>query len=470
MKKILVASFQYEACAFSSLSPEEADFETAEGEAVFGKLPVKDVFEKAGMTAVPCFYANALPGGILPADLFEKYAEKILSVMRENADADGILLCCHGSCEAEGIGSGELELTRRVRRIFGRNIPLALSFDLHANIDVRIIDLADIVCGYKTAPHTDQAETQRAAAALLVKAVSGRRMVTKIVKVPMLVAGDTMLTGEEPLKSLVAETKTAENDTVLRVNLFFSHMWIDAPNTCASVTVTASDEETAAFTARKFARKFWETRKQYRFLVPTGGVEDCVRAALAEREGRIFLTDSGDNTTAGAEGCRTDILRALTASQKNGKKICVAGITAKKIVSECLHKNVGDKISADLGGEKRTGTILRFGKILGWAKDIIGRSVSVDIDGVCAVFTEKRSAFISEENFRVAGERLEDYDIVVVKQGYLFSELSPYCAKQYFVFSDGASCVDIFRLRLKRIPRPLYPLDDFEIDEEKGDF
>ena len=445
--------------------PTLADFECAEGEELFRKLPVREILEESGAEVVPVIYANALPGGILPRALYERFAEKILAAVRANRDADGIYLCCHGSSEVAEIGSGELELVRRIRAEVGEKPLIALSFDLHANIDLRLVPMADIICGYKTAPHTDQADTQRAAARLLSDALKGGyRPVVRLVKVPMLCAGDTMLTDEEPLKSLIPETVAAETGEVLRVNLFFSHMWIDAPNTCASVAVTAKNAKIAEETAIKFAKKFWETRKKYRFLVPTGSVEECVAGALASCEGRVFLTDSGDNTTAGAEGNRTDILEAFLAQGTGGKRICVSGITAPEILCACRDKKVREEIEVPLPKGARKGKILRFGKILGWAKDIIGESVTLEIGGISVIFTEKRSAFISEENFSLAGERLEDFDIVVVKLGYLFAELLPFCQKQYFVFSDGSSCVDIRRLGLVRIPRPMFPLDEFDAE------
>lgn len=461
--KVIVASFQYEACAYSSVMPSPGDFECAEGKDVFRKLRVQDVFADEGIESIPVFYANALPGGICPQNIFENFADKILSGVREHADADGILLCFHGSSEIENIGSGELELVKRIRTLVGPDPVISVSFDLHANIDERIIPLIDAVCGYKTAPHTDQTETQRAAAAILAKSIKGGwRPNVKIVKVPMLLTGDTLLTDKEPLKSLENETTAAEVGEVLRVNLFFSHMWVDAPNTCASVTVTAKDGNSAEKTAKEFAQKFWNTRRDYRFLVETGGVEDCVKKATEYLGGRVFLTDSGDNTTAGADGRRTDILNAFLKNGVTEKKICVSGITSPEIVCEAMKKKAGEEIDIPLVGRVEKGKILRYGKILGWAKDIIGDTVSVEIGNVTAVFTQKRSAFISKENFDRAYEDLESYDIIVVKQGYLFSELSPFCEKQFFVLSDGASCVDIFRLNLRKIPRPMFPLDDFD--------
>lgn len=182
--KIIVASFQYEACGKSAILPTLADFECAEGEEIFRKLPVREILEEIGAEVVPVLYANALPGGILPRALYEGFAEKILSAVRENRDAAGIYLCCHGSSEVAEIGSGELELVRRIRAEVGEKPLIAVSFDLHANIDVRLVPMVDIICGYKTAPHTDQAETQRAAARLLADALKGGyRPVVRLVKV-----------------------------------------------------------------------------------------------------------------------------------------------------------------------------------------------------------------------------------------------------------------------------------------------
>ena len=82
--------------------------------------------------------------------------------------------------------------------------------------------------------------------------------------------------------------------------------------------------------------------------------------------------------------------------------------------------------------------------------------------GVDAVFTEYRSAFIEKRNFDCAEVDLLSYAIVVVKLGYLFTELKPYADRELFALSDGASCVELSRLGLKKILRPMFPLEDFE--------
>ena len=102
------------------------------------------------------------------------------------------------------------------------------------------------------------------------------------------------------------------------------------------------------------------------------------------------------------------------------------------------------------------------GEILGWAKEIIGRSLTFSIGNIDAVFTEKRSAFIEKGNFDKANVDLLSYRIVMVKLGYLFTELKPFADRELFALSNGASCVELARLNLKNIIRPMYPLDEFE--------
>ena len=69
---------------------------------------------------------------------------------------------------------------------------------------------------------------------------------------------------------------------------------------------------------------------------------------------------------------------------------------------------------------------------------------------------------LKKGNFDVAGLDLLSYAIVVVKLGYLFTELKPFADRELFALSDGASCVELERLNLQRIVRPMFPLDDFD--------
>ncbi len=459
--KVIVASFQCESNSKANLHPQKSDFEYFAGWDIFKKLVVKNIFEDAGFEIVPSIYANALPSATVERHIYEYYKEQIMDTVRRNPDADGIYIYVHGSMEVDEIGSGELQLVKEIRQIVSRECLIAFTMDLHANITNELGQYVDIICGYKTAPHTDQPESQvRAATALTYCLQNGIKPHTYVQKIPMLVKGDTMLTRQEPLRSLEAETVLLEErEDIFGANLFFGHCWIDAPNTSASAVVSAADPDTARQIAKDLANKLWNTRREYRFRIEAELPEECVRRAIAGEEKRIFITDSGDNTTAGAEGTSEDILK-LFLNARPGKKTCVAGITDLEIVETLWNKKDGETVSVEKLGCQ--GTIKAHGEILGWAKEIIGRSLTISFDNVDAVFTEKRSAFIEKGNFDKANVDLLEYEIVVVKLGYLFEELKPYADRELFALSDGASCVELARLNLQRIARPMYPLEDFE--------
>lgn len=459
--KVIVASFQCESNSKANLHPQKSDFEYFAGWDIFKKLVVKNIFEDAGFEIIPSIYANALPSATVERHIYEYYKEQIMDTVRRNPDADGIYIYVHGSMEVDEIGSGELQLVKEIRQIVSRECLIAFTMDLHANITNELGQYVDIICGYKTAPHTDQPESQvRAATALTYCLQNGIKPHTYVQKIPMLVKGDTMLTRQEPLRSLEAETVLLEErEDIFGANLFFGHCWIDAPNTSASAVVSAADPDTARQIAKDLANKLWNTRREYRFRIEAELPEECVRRAIAGEEKRIFITDSGDNTTAGAEGTSEDILK-LFLNARPGKKTCVAGITDLEIVETLWNKKDGETVSVEKLGCQ--GTIKAHGEILGWAKEIIGRSLTISFDNVDAVFTEKRSAFIEKGNFDKANVDLLEYEIVVVKLGYLFEELKPYADRELFALSDGASCVELTRLNLQRIARPMYPLEDFE--------
>ncbi|MBQ8657615.1 MAG: M81 family metallopeptidase [Clostridia bacterium] len=459
--KVIVASFQCESNSKAKLHPQKHDFEYFQGEDIFKKLVVKDVFEKNGFEVVPSIYAVALPSATVERETYEYYAEQILQTVRENPDAAGVYIFFHGSMEVEEIGSGELYLLKKIRGIVSEKCLIALSLDAHANITDELCSYADIISGFKTVPHIDQVECQlRSANALCYCLKNGVKPHAYMVRVPFLLKNDTLQTAYEPLKGLIEETLALEKrEDIFTANLFLGHCWIDAPNTSASTVVCALEKQTAERVAKDLANKLWATRRSYRFLCEAELPEECVKRAIEGKERRIFITDSGDNTTAGAEGDTTGILRLFLAANPN-KKTCVAGITDYELVNALWNTKDGGQVRVE--SLNADGVIKSHGEILGWTKEIIGRSLTVSFGNVDAVFTEYRSAFIEKGNFDKANVDLLGYEIVVVKLGYLFTELKPYADRELFALSDGASCVELARLNLKRIVRPMFPLDEFD--------
>lgn len=459
--KIICASYQCESNSKSKMPPLKADFEYFKGEDIFQKLVVKDIFEKEGFEVIPSVYAVALPSATMRKDIYFYYADQIIETVRQNPDADGVYIFFHGSMEVEEIGSGELYILKEIRKIVSPDCIISMTMDAHANITDELGQYANITCGFKTVPHTDQEDSQIRAANALVKAIkTGVKPHLYVQRVPFLLKNDTLLTREEPLKSLIEETIEIEKQNgVFSVNLFLGHCWIDAKNTSASTVVCAENKDVAEKIAKDLANKLWATRDMYKFKIEAEEPEICIDRAIAGCENRIFITDSGDNTTAGAEGESTEILE-IFLDKKTDKKVCIAGITDADIVEKFWNISDGKTIYIEKFG--KNATVKAHGNILGWGKELIGKSLCVSFGNIDAVFTEKRSAFIEKRNFDEANVDMLSYGIVVVKLGYLFQELKPFADREIFALSDGASCVELKKLNLKNIIRPMYPLDNFE--------
>jgi len=484
--RIVVGSLQCETNTFSPVDVKREDFEYAIGEKIFEKLAIKDTFEKVGAELIPTIYANALPSGKMSLEIFEEFKKQILNLIPGDVKIDGVWLYLHGAMEVEEIGSGEAALVGQIRRKVSPKIPIAVALDFHANNTEELINSSNIICGYRTAPHVDQDETQIRAAELLIKCIRERILPKPImVRPPLILTGDTVITNIDPMKSLINELyKLESNDEILTASIFNGQPWVDAPNNMASVIVIAkSDTELAKREALRLAKKFWNSRFDFKFEEEAMEPEQAVKEALNSKEKMIFITDSGDNTTAGAAGDNTLLLKHLLNNNTHNKKVLVAGITDSRVIKQCNKHGLGETLDFHIGAELYQksecillqGTIKNKGRIKGWANEDAGATIVIDCQGVDIIVTENRSAFITPAHFERAGVCVFDYDIVVVKLGYLFTELKAIADQSILALTSGASCEDISKINFTRIKHPVYPCDkDFEwiyneeVEKRKG--
>ena len=101
---------------------------------------------------------------------------EILERIAASSPLDGIFLELHGAMVAEHVDDGEGELLARLRHSIGRDLPIAISLDLHANVTPAMVEHADIIDMYRYYPHIDMVETGVRAGEKLVQIIrSGRR-------------------------------------------------------------------------------------------------------------------------------------------------------------------------------------------------------------------------------------------------------------------------------------------------------
>src|SRR5260370_41473734 len=77
---------------------------------------------------------------------------------------DAVYLDRHGAMVTERVDDGEGEILARVRKVIGKELPLVVSLDLHANVTPEMVEHADALIAYRSYPHVDMADTGRASA------------------------------------------------------------------------------------------------------------------------------------------------------------------------------------------------------------------------------------------------------------------------------------------------------------------
>lgn len=235
----------------------------------------------------------------------------------------------------------------------------------------------------------------------------------------------------------------------------------------SSVVLMYKNNKKLAYNAAcKLANDYWNGRKKLKFGKEAMLPKKAVNYAMKQNKSPVFITDSGDNTTAGSEGEGTLMLSLLL--DKKVEKTLVCAITAKEAVKELLDKKVGAKIKIHLGkgtdeenriSLKIEGTITSFGKVLGWAGEICGNGVTINVENIDVVLTDVRAAFISRKHIESMGVKISDYKIIVLKMGYLFSKLNEISKNYIFALTPGASTNLFDTLDYRNITRPMYPVE-----------
>ncbi len=474
--RIVVGSIQQETNTFNPELSTLADFVLAEGSELFDHVAVTDYLHSQSCDLIPTLYAHALPAGRLARPDFELLLQRMLAKFPSGGPIDGVWLYCHGALEVDQIGSGDLEILKAVRQQVGPDVPIAVALDFHANLSEAIADLANIICGYRTAPHTDMEQTQLRAATLLVESIRrGKLPRSVLVRVPLIITGDKVITAAEPMHSIIrACVDVSRQDGILDASVLNGQPWVDAPQTGASAVVVAQDDDhmpIAGKLAGDLGRMLWDARDRYRFQAVAVEPGIAIRQALASQDGPVFISDSGDNTTAGAPGDRVDLLEDLL--RHDLKQVLLAGLTAAQSVAYCRTAAIGQEVLfpesvtdtfACLMRRKGLQPVLQSrGRLLGWYGEDAGACAVLSLPGIDMLLTHKRCAVISPAIIESAGLVFADYRVIVVKLGYLYPDLAAVAKKAYMAMTPGASCEQIESIPYRVVSRPVYPIDrDFD--------
>ena len=466
--KIVLGSLQQESNTLTSRFSTRGDFDVHVGSRMLDHVAASGYLAARGAQLVPTLYANAVPGGRLREPDFLGLAGELVSMIPAGG-VDGIWLYLHGALEVERVGSGELALLRMVREKVGFRVPVALALDFHANNTHELMGLVNVVVGYRTAPHRDMQETEIKAADLLVRCIErGLLPKPRMCRAPVVVPGDCVLTDEPPLREIMAGAAALERQPGMMVcNVFNGQAWVDAPHMGPSmVCVHERDEGAAKEAALTLAKRFFDARRDFRFTVEALEPEEALERASAEQPRPVFVSDSGDNTTAGSSGDSAGLLRL--AQDRHLQEVLIGGLTDEPAVRACSAAGIGDLLDLEVGGTLEPtstraslrGRLLFKGEIEGWYGESAGPCAVVRSEGIDVILTARRCALTRPGIFEGLGLRLEAYRFVVVKLGYLYPELAKVAKRQILAFTTGGSTERLADMGMKHIRRPVFPLDD----------
>lgn len=460
--RIAIAGIGHESNSFTPLRTGLEQFHVRRGEQILQDTAWEE-FRSQGIEFVPTLTASASPHGLVRRDTYLQLKEELLQRLEESLPVAGVYLSLHGAMEVEEIGDGESDLVAAVREKVGPEALISASLDLHGNIAPALVDTADLLTALRTAPHRDGAETRRRALSHLVHCLrSGIRPVSAMLKLPLLLPGEYAVTDVEPARSLYARLpEIASTPGILDASLMIGCAWTDSPFNSVSVLVMAErDPALALREAARLAEAVWQQRHAFGPEVETMPPEEAVSRALASPDRPVFISDSGDNVTAGGAGdlpLFVDLLRAAEA-----RDAVVAGIADAEAVRQCAAAGVGATVSLSIGGklDPANGRPLAItGEVRQLDPADQPELAVVRVGAVTVVLTTDRRAFTTRSSFEQLGIDPLQQAIVVVKLGYLFPDLRPLAARSLMALSPGCTDLRLERLPYRRVRRPIYPLD-----------
>ncbi|OTB02532.1 hypothetical protein M426DRAFT_62097 [Hypoxylon sp. CI-4A] len=422
---------------------------------------------------------HALPGGIVTREAFESLSAEIvdrLTKIVESTKVDGFWFDIHGAMCVEDLDDAEYELLKRCRKVIGPNVLVSASMDLHGNVSRELAHQKDLITCYRTAPHVDVAETKERACRNLLKLLQRRADGEKFVRplkawipLPILLPGEQTSTRDEPASHIYAAVPEVEAiDGVLDAAIWVGYAWADEPRNRAAVVVSGWDANAVAQGAQKLARLFWESRKDFKFVAPTGSFKECLDAALTSDKHPYFISDSGDNPTAGGSGDVTWGLTQLLArpefKTETGPKVIYASVPGPKAVQKAVDAGIGAFVTVTAGAEIdniHAGPITMTGRVhsIKHGDKHAGVEVVLQVGSVFAILTKLRKPYHRESDFTELDLTPRSADIVIVKIGYLEPELYDMAQDWMLGLTPGGVDQDLERLGHKRIARPMWPFD-----------
>ena len=279
----------------NTFSPVPADYASFEAEGILRGQEIVDEFggseataagflqaaRELGFEGVPLIHARTGPIGTITKDAFDRIVGEMIDMLRENGPWDGVLLANHGAAVSEEFPDVDGEVSRRVRELVGPDLPVGIALDMHGNISKEAVRHTTAMTIYRSNPHLDARERARECAEIIFRTAKGEIAPVQWLEMPpMYINIVKQFTGEEPMKSIVADSLHAlEDPGIISTSVAEGYPYADVKQMGMSfLAIADGDLDLAREKAVWMAERAWERRAEMHIHVPS------VREALEMAE------------------------------------------------------------------------------------------------------------------------------------------------------------------------------------------
>ena len=435
-----------------------------------------DVADEASMEVVTPIAGNAAPSGPVACDAYKTLCDAIVEAVQDGCDV--CFLDLHGAMVTETTDDGEGSLLRRLRHA-APDVPIAISLDLHANVTPEIVDNTDVIVGYKTYPHLDMYEAGQHAGRIMLQALD--RKVTPVMawgQRPILAQTLRMGHDDEPMGSMIAMARKAEEEGLLAASVFGGFPLADFHNAGLSVVTVADGEHGAAQeVAERLLSEAWRRRDEWLFTAEP--LEHAIARARQMEVGPVILLDHADNA---ASGGTQDTIAVLREVMRQGlENVAVFGICDAAAVDAMTTAGVGNEVTIELGGKVDMPEIGRTGESLtvtGRVRSLtdgeftvtvpmgrgttvsMGRSGVLQIGNVEVVIITHQTEPHDPGCLRSVGiEPLDKRYIILKSRIHFRAGFSDIAAAEVACNGVGVTSSDNSLFAFRKVRRPIFPLD-----------
>jgi microcystin degradation protein MlrC len=436
-----------------------------------------DIAEREGAEYDLVIAADAWPSGPVEDSAYEAICAPILAAVRRGG-FDGILLDLHGAMVTRSFEDGEGTLLSRIRAI-DPTTPIAVAYDMHANLYPEMVQHASVVAGYQTYPHVDMYRTGRRAGEALMRMLKGEvRPTTAWGNVPMLPHVMRQGTADEPNRSLQARAHAMETEGALCASLFVGFPHADIRNAGLSVVITTDNDMQGAERLRdELLDAAWAQREA--FVYKLEPLEQSVARAKAMTEGPVFLLDHYDNAASGGPMDTTRVLAEILRQRLDN--VAAFGIFDPQAVREAIAAGIGATVTLLIGGKHRMpmcpepsaplqvsgrvktifdGSYRAKGPMAAGTKQDMGHAVVLDTGRVEIVLFSRHVEPFDVNTLLALGIDPTQKRYVMLKSRIHWRAGMAHLAKAVVECAGVGVCTsDYGQHRFERLRRPIYPLD-----------